>query len=108
MGSPTLIVSICMGISIRIHLGLSLGGVTTAAVHIRSKAAFLVLFIYCLLLLLFVFFCVFVSCCVVLSVLSTLAIISLRKRKLVALLKVCPCCHVVVGVLCALPRGAVG
>ena len=48
------------------------------------------------------------SCNVVFRVLSSFAIISLRKRELVALLKLCTCCHLAVYGSVSLLHGAIG
>ena len=47
-------------------------------------------------------------CNAVLTVLSSFAIIMLRKRELVALHYLCSCCHVTVKCYVSLPRSAVG
>ena len=73
-----------------------------APIAIRLKGVVLLFLIDCLLLpSSFVGLCVWpLFCCVVLSVLSSFAIISLRKRELVALPSLCSCYHVAAGFLC--------
>ena len=67
-----------------------------------KKVILLLLLIPCLIMLsLSVDFCVWsFFCYAVLSVLSSFAIITLRKRELVALLALCSCCLMAASALC--------
>ena len=67
-----------------------------ALVAVRSKAAVLLLLIHCLVLLQLFWS---LLCYAVLSVFSSFAIILMRKRELVALLKLSSCCLVTVCVM---------